>query len=376
MKSKQPGISTGAAGGIEPLNHVVTLTQSELFDFLLNVAIVRPVFIWGAPGIGKSSIVQQFAEKLGLPCVSLLGSQLAPEDLIGVPQISDGVSRFCPPSQIARKEPYCLFLDELNACSHEVQKSFYSLIHERRVGEYMLPAGSIVVGAGNRAQDSAIVKPMSSALINRLIHAHLNVSHKDWLSWASESQIHQLIIEYIQLRPDQLWSQPPKHEEPFSSPRSWHMLSDAMNEFGDKLNDKNLELLAYGCLSPQHATQFKAFNKQVKNRYKLSSILSGDMRWPSNPEDRDLLYFLAQSFRAHIVRELPEDKEAVSGKQRDFAHTAKGLLKELTQISLEIAQMVVSDDGSQRKIPSWFLVEIIRDLPRLVDKKDAAQSKT
>lgn len=166
------------------MNTVVTVTQTELSDFLLNVALVRPVFIWGPPGAGKSSIVQHFAESLGLPCVSLLGSQLAPEDIIGVPQIHNGVSRFCPPAMIARSEPYCLFLDELNACSHEVQKSFYSLIHERRIGEYSLPKGSIVIGAGNRAQDSAIVRPMSSALLNRLVHVHLRVSHRDWLEWA------------------------------------------------------------------------------------------------------------------------------------------------------------------------------------------------
>jgi MoxR-like ATPase len=88
---------------------------------------------------------------VGLPCVSLLGSQLAPEDLIGVPQVVDGTSRFCPPRQIARAESYCLFLDELNACTHEVQEAFYSLIHERRLGEYELPPGSVVIGAGNRA---------------------------------------------------------------------------------------------------------------------------------------------------------------------------------------------------------------------------------
>jgi len=164
------------------MNPNITVTQTELFEFLLNVAVVRPVFIWGPPGIGKSSIVQQFSAQVGLPCVSLLGSQLTPEDLIGVPQIVDGVSRFCPPAMIARAEAYCLFLDELNACSPEVQKAFYSLIHERRVGEYHLPAGSIVIGAGNRAQDSAIVKPMSSALMNRMVHVHLRVSHRDWLA--------------------------------------------------------------------------------------------------------------------------------------------------------------------------------------------------
>lgn len=357
------------------MNPVVTVTQTELFDFLLNVAVCRPVFIWGPPGTGKSSIVQQFAQQVGLPCVSLLGSQLAPEDIIGVPQITGAVSRFCPPAMIARTEPYCLFLDELNACSHEVQKAFYSLIHERRIGEYELPEGSIVIGAGNRAQDSAIVKPMSSALMNRLVHVHLKVSHRDWLSWASDQNIHPLVVEYIQTRPDQLWTQPPKHEEPFSTPRSWHMLSDAMIEYGEKLDDKTMELLAYGCLSPQHATQFKAFNKQVKNRFKLSSILSGDMKWPGAPEDRDLLYFLAQSFRAQLLRELPREKEAITGKHRELAHTAKALLKELSVISLEIAQLVVTEDEQNHTLPPWFLVEVVRDLPRLVDKKDGAQSK-
>ena len=214
------------------MNSAVTLTQKQLADFLLSVAPSRPVFIWGPPGIGKSSLVQEFAHAVGLECVSLLGSQLAPEDLIGVPQIVGGKSRFCPPSTIARDEPYCLFLDELNACSHEVQKAFYSLIHERRLGEYELPAGSIVIGAGNRAQDSAIVKPMSSALINRMVHVQLKASHRDWLAWAARVAIHPLVVEYIQTRPDHLWSQPPKTEEPFSTPRSWHILSDAMTAFG------------------------------------------------------------------------------------------------------------------------------------------------
>jgi MoxR-like ATPase len=119
------------------------ITPKQLSDLLLNAAIVRPVFIWGPPGIGKSSLVEKFASDVGLPCVSLLGSQLAPEDLIGVPQIIEGKSRFCPPAMIAKEEPYCLFLDELNACSHEVQKAFYSLILDKRVGEYTMPEGSM-----------------------------------------------------------------------------------------------------------------------------------------------------------------------------------------------------------------------------------------
>ena len=350
------------------MKEAISLTQAQLPEFLLNVAVVRPVFIWGAPGIGKSSLVRQFADRLGLDCVSLLGSQLAPEDLIGVPQIGDGKSRFCPPQMIARERAYCLFLDELNACTHEVQKSFYSLIHERRVGDYVLPEGSIVLGAGNRAQDSAIVRPMSSALMNRMVHVHLRVSHRDWLAWAETNGIHPWVTEYIGNRPDHLWSPPPKTEEPFSSPRSWHMLSDSLREFGDAITDELLEVLAFGCLSAAHAGQFKAFVKQLRNRYALSSILKGEMRWPDKPEDRDVLYFLAQSFRAHLSRELPPRREGLSPQAAEAAHAAKALLRQLAQISLEIAQMVLAADSPEGALPDWFMVEIARDLPRIVLK--------
>ena len=88
------------------MQSAIALTPNQIGDFLLNVAVVRPVFIWGPPGIGKSALVEAFAANVGLPCVSLLGSQLAPEDIMGVPQIVDGVSRFCPPAMIARSEPY------------------------------------------------------------------------------------------------------------------------------------------------------------------------------------------------------------------------------------------------------------------------------
>ena len=214
------------------MNLPITVDQAQLKEILLNVGLVRPVFIWGAPGIGKSSIVEEFAAELGLSCVCLTGSQLAPEDLIGVPQIIDGTSVFCPPRSLVRKEPFCLFLDELNACSLEVQKAFYSLILERRIGEYHLPEGSIVLAAGNRMQDGAITHPLPSALLNRMFHVELQPSARIWLSWASAHGIHPDVYGYLCARPDHLWSQPPKTEEPFSTPRSWHMLSDALNSYG------------------------------------------------------------------------------------------------------------------------------------------------
>jgi hypothetical protein len=357
----------------------ISITPAQLPDVLLHVALTRPVFIWGQPGIGKSSLVAGFATALGLDCVSLLGTQLAPEDLIGVPQIFDTPtgprSRFCPPSMITRDDPYCLFLDELNGASHEVQKAFYSLILERRLGEFQLHPGAVVIGAGNRSEDSAIVRPMSSALVNRMVHIHLLASPTDWLEWARLTGIHPWILDYIALRPDHLTSAPPKHEEPFSTPRAWHMLSDTLYSFGDDIAEEDLFVLASGCLSPPHAGQFRAFVKQMRHAWDLEAILKGALHWPSDPADRDVLFFLAQSLRARLAKELPAEKRAASASATQLAHRAKALLVDLADISLEIAQVVVAPDGADADgsdgagLPTWFLTEVVRDLPRLVTSR-------
>ena len=353
------------------MNLPITVNQTELLDILLNVATVRPVFIWGAPGIGKSALVEKFADEVGLPCVSLLGSQLAPEDIIGIPKIQNDVSVFLPPKMIARKEPYVLFLDELNACTQEVQKAFYSLIHERRIGEYHLPEGSIVVGAGNRTGDSAIVKTMSSALINRMFHVQLKADSRNWIKWAQSEELHPWVIDYIIQRPDHLFSEPPKIEEPFSTPRSWHMLSDSLKEFGAGKKDIDtniLKTIVYACLTPSHAGMFMAYTKNIKNKNLLNEIIAKAAKWPSAPEERDILYFLAQSFRAKLLQELPKNKQDISGGMLTFVYRAKEMIKELSTINFEIAQMTVAGDGDE-KLPDWFMIEIIRDLPRLVSQK-------
>ena len=85
MSIPSPGASPGSP---------IALTPATLPEFLLAVAPVRPVYIKGPPGIGKSSLVTDFAAAVGLDCVTLLGSQMLPEDLLGVPRIEDGRTRF------------------------------------------------------------------------------------------------------------------------------------------------------------------------------------------------------------------------------------------------------------------------------------------
>jgi hypothetical protein len=354
----------------------ISLSLRQVHEFLLNVATTRPVFIWGAPGIGKSSLVEQFAADLGLECVALLGSQLAPEDLIGIPKIDGHVSRFYPPAMIVRERQFVLFIDELNIASVEIQKAFYSLILDKRIGEYRLPPGSIIVGAGNRAHDAALAKQMPSALVNRMVHVHLKASAREWLQWAESSAIHPWVLDYVRSRPTQLATEvPPAREEPFSTPRSWHGVSDALHSFGADIAPDYLDALLFGSLTRDHAIGFKAFLKQIRNRFSVHKILKGEEKWPAAPEDRDLTYFLTQSLRDVLVKELPAREAELGRDSRELAQSARQALKQLARIDGELAQLVLAQDDGGARVPDWFVLEIAKELPRLLQERAAHEQK-
>jgi hypothetical protein len=80
-----------------------------------------------------------------------------------------------------------------------------------------------------------------------------------------------------------------------------------------------------------------------------------------------VLYFLAQIFRAQLIKEITKNKKQLSTDVQYLANRAKTLIKDLASISLEIAQMAVARE-SDSELPDWFLVEIVRDLPKLAIK--------
>ena len=117
-----------------PITETVTLSQAK--ELIRCLAHEQSVLLLSPPGVGKSDVVRQAAADAGLECKSLLGTQIAPEDVSGVPRIVGERSVFCPPRVLLPEDPrrFCLFLDELPACAPDVQKAFYSLLLERRLG--------------------------------------------------------------------------------------------------------------------------------------------------------------------------------------------------------------------------------------------------
>jgi hypothetical protein len=84
----------------------------------------------------------------------------------------------------------------------------------------------------------------------------------------------------VRSRPSQLFAEvPPAKEEPFSTPRSWHAVSDALHAFGDDIAADHLDAVMFGSLARDHAVGFKAFLKQIRNRFSVHKILKGEEPW-------------------------------------------------------------------------------------------------
>ena len=216
-----------------------------------------PVFIWGPPGIGKSSVVTSIAALSKDKLIDIRASLLDPTDIRGIPYIENGKAIWSPPSFLPNdpNSEGILFFDELNAAPPLVQASLYQLTLDRKVGEYSLPDGWRIIAAGNRAEDASIVFRMPAALTNRFIHLDFEVDVDDWIAWAVDHQIHPLVIGFIRTRRELLFDMK-NIERAFPTPRSWEILSDTLESLG---SPKDASDVLIGIVGEGAAMEFLGF---------------------------------------------------------------------------------------------------------------------
>jgi hypothetical protein len=283
-----------------------------------------PVFIWGPPGAGKSSIVRLAAERRGLPLLDVRASLLDPTDLRGIPAVVDGRAVWCPPSFLPSDSdaPGVLFFDELNAAPPLVQASLYQLTLDRRVGEYVLPAGWRMVAAGNRAEDRSVTFRMPAALANRFIHLDFEADFEDWRGWAITVGIHPLVVGFLGTRRELLLDVQ-SGERGFATPRSWEMVSDALTALG---KPKDAHDVILGIVGEGASAEFLGYCENAISEEAIRAILA-DPASARLPEKLGDLYALL-AYVAGTAR----DRKIVE---------AAGVL--LGRLSPELAVLLVRD---------------------------------
>ena len=281
-----------------------TVTLSQAKSLIRCLAHEQSLLLLSPPGVGKSETVLQAASEADLPCRSLLGTQIAPEDVSGIPRLVGERSIFCPPRILLPEppQPFCLFLDELPACAPEIQKAFYSLLLERRLGEHHLPKGTWVVSAGNRLEDKALVRALSSALINRVTILQIRVDVQEWLTWAEQHQLREDVRTFIRFVPEALMRTVPDTPTPFSTPRAWTSLAKALNqaEQDGLLTSDVRRSLTFGHVSPADAALYCAMAEdRITNLLPLNEYIQHPERIPTADTAR---WFVLSRIRTAVGR--------------------------------------------------------------------------
>ncbi len=190
--------------------------------------------ITGHPGVGKSAIVKQVAERLNFYFIDTRLAFKENVDLGGYP-VPDSESgqmiyyrpRFIPPVSIPEGcSGIVWFLDESNRAHPTVIQTLFQIITEGRCGEHTLPDKTAIILAGNLGDidGTTITDFDDSALDGRLAIFHLKPSAEHWLSWAYTQEIHPAVIRYISMFPEKLWDE--RSINP--NPRGWHQVSGAL----------------------------------------------------------------------------------------------------------------------------------------------------
>jgi MoxR-like ATPase len=123
------------------------MKPSKLYEALHALIGERvPLHIWGPCGVGKSQIVGQVAADLGFSFLDVRAVQLDPVDLRGLPRIAADQTEWVPPKFLPTTGKGILFLDELTSAPQMTQAGCYQLVLDRKLGEYVLPDGWVVMG--------------------------------------------------------------------------------------------------------------------------------------------------------------------------------------------------------------------------------------
>jgi len=311
------------------------------------------IMLWGPPGVGKSQIVEECAKDLGWNMADIRLSQMSPVDLRGIPAIDRERCRaiWYPPSELpdVERDGECgiLFLDEIANAPRDVQTAALQLVLDRRLGDYVLPSGWKVVGAGNRVTDRAGSYQLASSLANRFIHfpvcsgmpglelsrEPVDVSVDDWRQWAYRAGIAQEVIAFLTKMPNKLWVA--TGQMAYATPRTWEFVSHVLDVFPSA--DEALPAIS-GCVGEGPAAEFLVFSRVQNEMPDPDAILRGDdVPAPARP---DVMYALAVSL---VIRIRDISTSRAKKAQQQLEQAIANLWAWIERLPVEFQVLIAKD---------------------------------
>ena len=315
-----------------------------------------PVLIRGRHGIGKSQIVFQLGEQLGLPVVDRRASQMTEGDLLGLPKQSSGdVTEWCPPKWFkqACTEPVILFLDEVDRATLEVRQGIFELCDSRKLAGNVLHPDTLVfacVNGGGDHGDQYQVGEMDPAELDRWTVFDVKPTVEDWLNWA-DGRVNSVIWDFINDNHSHL-----EHNDDYEpnkvypSRRSWVRLSDTLelSQVSDPTKMKELRSggalhhIASGFIGFEGATALIDYLDNYKKIVTVEDILAGKINLVKDFKINDHNALIERFKQARLF-----DSEL---DRKELKNIARYFLELPSELAMHFFQNVISKGENNQAI--------------------------
>ena len=200
----------------------IYLKKDEFGEYKIPVVRQRPVFLLGAPGIGKTAIMEQIAQELGIALVSYSMTHHTRQSALGLPFIvkknyggteydvseytmSEIIASVYDTMEASGVKEGILFLDEINCVSETLAPSMLQFLQYKVFGRHKVPEGWVIVTAGNPPEYNKSVREFDVVTMDRLKILEVEADYRVWKSYAGQRNIHNAIINYLDLKKDDFY---------------------------------------------------------------------------------------------------------------------------------------------------------------------------
>lgn len=177
-----------------------------------------PMLLIGAPGIGKTEVVESIAKRLGIGFASLSITHYTKNNLLGLPVIRDHgdiktteytMSEMLDMVYEQKKKGYdegILLIDEFNCMSESLLPTMLAFTQTKNIGKYSLPEGWVMVMCANPPEYNRSARNFDIATMDRLRVMKVDFSAEDFLSYAKENKLNAAVIQYLETKPENVYN--------------------------------------------------------------------------------------------------------------------------------------------------------------------------
>ena len=272
------------------------LLKNEYGEYVIPRVHQRPVLLLGAPGIGKTQIMEQAARECKVALVAYTITHHTRQSAIGLPFISkkeyggkeysateytmsEIVASIYDRMRETGLTEGILFIDEINCVSETLAPAMLQFLQCKTFGNHEIPEGWVIVAAGNPPEYNKSVRDFDVVTLDRVKKIMVEPDYRIWKEYAYKENIHPAILSYLELRSNCFYKMETTIDgRQFATPRGWEDLSRMMEVY-ERLN-KNItkevvgQYIQHERISVEFAEYYELYQKYQQD-YQIAEILKG-----------------------------------------------------------------------------------------------------